>query len=671
MTGILRTFLVGKDALEMGQILAEDRGPTTDDRHGEYVERIAAPATAVSGSRAMVTPELYRDLEVYSAYDGGVERTLMSVLDRTRLRGGRAFLTAAIDNPTDDVAVLRARQATLRRMEARSAGVDGVLQRMAALEPDVLWMFRHAEDAALKTLYDLPFVNVRCLRGLNASPSALSVLNLHRIFVSPAIGLLSPVIYFVIPFLVMRYKLGLRKPFSWWVSCFFASMWDTSAPMEMKCAKILSYAFSLVFYFQSLFTSFEVSTTLQKVCRSITSRVARSNAFFDLATHLQHDCWDEDITAHWFPDLHLTDRDVLDSGTTATLGTSLKAFRSFDHDAAAHVLRRVYALDALTSISATRAAIGGSWVEFASGGDGPRLELVGLRHPGLTSGVTNDWNLGAGTGAARHAVVTGPNAGGKSTLLKGTLLSALLGQTLTIAPCATSCTLTPFHVISSHMNVPDAQGRESLFEAEMMRSKRNLEALSRLTHGQKALVVMDEIFNSTNPVEGIAGAFAVAKRMAAHPGAMCVLSTHYLYLCKLEKVTGKAFCNFRMPVLLDTVASGAPTPTYSLERGISRQYVALELLRASGFGDDVLDDAIAVKEELCAPLTAAKRVRVRGKGRHTRGASGESAGDNAGHRPSDPGDGQESQQTETDRVLASTGDVCVDPVLSQSQPIGC
>ena len=157
--------------------------------------------------------------------------------------------------------------------------------------------------------------------------------------------------------------------------------------------------------------------------------------------------------------------------------------------------------------------------------------------------------------------------------------------------------MTPFQFISSHINVPDNQGHESLFEAEMHRAKRNLDAIKALSEHQLALVVMDEIFSSTNPVEGIAGAFAVAKRLAADPRTLCIISTHYLYLCKLERSTGKAFRNYKMPVVLDSAGITVGRP-FRLCTGISRQYVALELLRKSGFDDDVIADALEVKNEL-------------------------------------------------------------------------
>jgi hypothetical protein len=639
MNSTIRRILMGKDAEERRDML-EAEEDATDTIDAALLGRVVkgsgsggGPLAEIAGVRAITSPELYRDLEVHRSYDGtALGSTLMGAVDHTRLQGGREFLAALLDCPTDDVELLRKRQACLKTLE-RAADASGValkLHDMATVESDVLWMFRYREDESLRTLYDISFFRMWFLRGFNTSSWALTGMNMHRIFVSPLIGLLSPIVYFVVPYLVVRFKFGLKLSFGTYLWLLYKSMVAANdmvkLPSSMRWAKYASYLFSMVFYFQSVFTSFEVSSTLRKVCRSLSTRVSRVTRFFDKAVEVRSAVWSDDIATKWFPRLPLNpSAPPIPPGEhpprfgvlLGNFGSELKAFRTFDHAAAAAVLRSVYAIDALLSIPRARAELGATWADYVepSDGQGPVLELEGMKHPGLRPevAVPNTWILGAG--GARHALLTGPNAGGKSTLLKGVLLSVLMSQTLTIAPCTTSCRLTPFHFISSHINVPDSQGRESLFEAEMHRSKRNLDALKALAPGQRALVVMDEIFSSTNPLEGIAGAFAVAKSMAAHPGALCIISTHYLYLCKLERDTNLAFRNFRMPVQLQLHGgdSRVVAHPYRVRRGVSRQYVALELLRQSGFGDEILDEAITIKRRLLGKEEKTEKVKEKDK----------------------------------------------------------
>jgi DNA mismatch repair ATPase MutS len=118
---------------------------------------------------------------------------------------------------------------------------------------------------------------------------------------------------------------------------------------------------------------------------------------------------------------------------------------------------------------------------------------------------------------------------------------------------------------------------------------------------------MDEIFSSTNPIEGVAAAYSVAKALARHPQTTVMVSTHFHHLGRLASdptVGRRGFVNLQMPVrLARTGAAGEPvasviTYPYLLRRGVSRQYVAIELLAARGFDQSIVEDALAVKAEL-------------------------------------------------------------------------
>ena len=106
-----------------------------------------------------------------------------------------------------------------------------------------------------------------------------------------------------------------------------------------------------------------------------------------------------------------------------------------------------------------------------------------------------------GMGNPNNICITGPNAGGKSTFIKSLCISILLSQTLTVAP-AELFELTPIYYIQTYINIPDCKGKESLFQAEMRRSLKYINKLKELKD-KFSFVIMDEIFSSTNPDEGV------------------------------------------------------------------------------------------------------------------------------------------------------------------------
>jgi len=208
--------------------------------------------------------------------------------------------------------------------------------------------------------------------------------------------------------------------------------------------------------------------------------------------------------------------------------------------------------------------------------------------------------------------------------IKAGVLAVLMGQSLGVLPCRRESTSTPFAFISSQINVPDVKGKRSLFEEEMYRAKTNLDVLRGIaTRGAGlAFIVVDEIFSSTNPVEGIAGACSVAANLGKQERACCIISTHYTYICRLQKTTGRFF-NVQMPVhsneSIEANGSNRSNKSndekekkqyyrypYKVVPGVCRQYIALELLRQNDFDDDVVDEALRVKQALTLTATAAE-----------------------------------------------------------------
>ena len=289
----------------------------------------------------------------------------------------------------------------------------------------------------------------------------------------------------------------------------------------------------------------------------------------------------------------------------------LQTFREFDRGAHAAVLGRLYAVDCLLSILRLRESPGyGKVVLLPVKNAVPSLHVSNGWHPCLAHGaaVKNTYHMGGGA-CPPGLMLTGPNAGGKSTLLKSMMINVLMAQALLTA--AADCVqLTPFRYLNSQVNVPDCKGRTSLFEAEMLRAKGNVDALRALKQvntacapsgSHFAFVIMDEIFSSTNPVEGIAGGYAVAKNIAATGVCVCAISTHFTYLCKLAKRTG-LFQNWQMPVAVHAGTSDFEYP-YKLCRGICTQYIAIELLRRTQFDECIVQDALRVKHAMVTSPT--------------------------------------------------------------------
>jgi hypothetical protein len=129
----------------------------------------------------------------------------------------------------------------------------------------------------------------------------------------------------------------------------------------------------------------------------------------------------------------------------------------------------------------------------------------------------------------KRLVITGPNASGKTTILKMTMLNILFSQQLGHGFYETGTRIRPYQQLHSYLNIPDTSGRDSLFQAESRRCK---EILDKLTPGRH-FCIFDELYSGTNPYEAIASAYGYITHLTKQDNVDFMLTTHYIQLCKL------------------------------------------------------------------------------------------------------------------------------------------
>jgi DNA mismatch repair ATPase MutS len=151
--------------------------------------------------------------------------------------------------------------------------------------------------------------------------------------------------------------------------------------------------------------------------------------------------------------------------------------------------------------------------------------------------------------------------------------------------------MTPFHMIETYLHIPDSKGCSSLFEAEMIRSKEYIDKIKNMDKNKFSFIVLDEIFSSTNYIEGFSGAYAILKKISSFKNTLSITTTHYSDLEILEKETNGKIKNYKFDV---QYANNEIIFNYLLKKGSSRQYIALDLLKKNGFDDDIIENALTI-----------------------------------------------------------------------------
>ncbi len=146
--------------------------------------------------------------------------------------------------------------------------------------------------------------------------------------------------------------------------------------------------------------------------------------------------------------------------------------------------------------------------------------------------VGNDAALG-GVNAPNIALITGPNASGKSTYLRQIALIVFFAQTVSFVP-AVEAVVGLCDRIFTRIGLYDRIGiGESTFMTEMIETA---EILHNAT--ARSLVLLDELGRGTSTFDGLAVARAVLEFIHNHPklNPRTVFATHYHELTELEKL---------------------------------------------------------------------------------------------------------------------------------------
>jgi DNA mismatch repair protein MutS2 len=217
------------------------------------------------------------------------------------------------------------------------------------------------------------------------------------------------------------------------------------------------------------------------------------------------------------------------------------------------------------------------------------LSLIKARHPLLEDNLRRE-NLSMTPvsldmdGTRRILVISGPNAGGKTVVLKTTGLLALMAQSGIPVP-AEEATLPIFdHVLADIGDQQSITNHLSTFSAHVLAIKTMIEETTA-----RSLILLDEIGSSTEPGEGAALARAVLEQFR-EIGSLTIATTHYNRL-KLYAETSSGVANAAMEFNELTLQ-----PTYRLIHGLSGASSGLKIAERLALPKNVLAAAVGFLE---------------------------------------------------------------------------
>jgi len=185
-----------------------------------------------------------------------------------------------------------------------------------------------------------------------------------------------------------------------------------------------------------------------------------------------------------------------------------------------------------------------------------------------------------------NLIITGPNASGKTTVLKSTLINIILTQQF---GCGfyDSAKIAPFKYLHCYLNIPDTSGRDSLFQAEARRCKEILDTISA-NKKDAHFCAFDELYSGTNPEEAETSASAFMLYLQKYKNVSSLLTTHFVKVCKkLDKVPGIQNCKMMAEKIENKIKY-----SYKLTKGISHIKGGINILTDMNYPKEIIDNTV-------------------------------------------------------------------------------
>jgi len=185
----------------------------------------------------------------------------------------------------------------------------------------------------------------------------------------------------------------------------------------------------------------------------------------------------------------------------------------------------------------------------------------------------------------KNFIITGPNASGKTTILKTTMINIIFSQQF---GCGfyKSGSLIPYDNLYCYLNIPDTSGRDSLFQAEARRCKQILDAIKETN--ETHFCVFDELYSGTNPDEAEESATSFMKFLCKNKNVFCMLTTHFSKICT-NLASNIKINNCQMKVIFE---KNNLIYKYKLIDGISTIKGGVTILKNLNYPDEITKNII-------------------------------------------------------------------------------
>lgn len=440
---------------------------------------------------------------------------------------------------------------------------------LAELEKELEPLIKPASELEHETYSELLFLS-DWSKPLNFIPWLLAIWSVLRVYIMPGLSFMLPLLIVIMPYLILKYilRLPMDKKTYWDILYKILkgqmpigtdSTGNTSVTADQSPKDLLKFLGQIGWVgttlFQSMAQPYWNFQHLRKVDDIISKKGLLINKLNNLYNTISTSLESIGIKMYKNP---------LASGTRDAR-TSLASVLT-DPIPARHCLRLLGQIEVLL-VLASRPEI--CPVRWSNQNTSTILKLKDCFDFHVPDKNQKTFNLDLSD--KTHVLLTGPNRGGKSTVLRAVTSSIRLAHTFGCA-FGSDCEMSVLTNMFTCLKPDDLPGTKSRFEREVEFTSGTLRPRG------PAIVLIDELYHSTNPADAKEACKVYLKHLWDQPNTLSIISTHIFDLVEDsdESKVQRLCCPAK------DLGKGQVEFLYGLEPGICKVSSVHELLIAAG-----------------------------------------------------------------------------------------
>jgi hypothetical protein len=495
------------------------------------------------------------------------------------LEGSKLLIKKLIKHPINDRELLIYRQNSF-------VDYDIDIEILKDYEDDILWIYKISEEISDNSSIEILFPSSFIISYINYIEYLLDAYHIYKIYFIPITSILYPVTTFLAPYFYLNNYMKMNISFSSYINTIyyiFSMLLKTTGNFRQDLTKFVTLFLYVGIYLYNMYQTYEIAVFLHDTKYKLHEKMEGLVKFVKHSLNITKNVSKNVLDAFFIIDNNF---EHLDINNTMTDIYKLWKDKQLKNKVSA-LLKTIYGIDVLYAIN--NLLLKNEW--SVPNYNETETTLWSAKNPVLSKEqVSNPINLD------RNIIVTGPNAGGKTTYVKTILSNVILSQTFGITYSLKS-NMILYDTINSFMRVSDELGNKSYFEAEAEYCLNMINKAKDISkYNERGLFLMDEPMHSTPPTEGMATAYSVIEYLSKMSGISLIITTHFHKLVKLEELYPDKFINLSVDAIPQDNKYYFP---YKINKGHSYLCIAIELLDIKDFPKEIIDNAIKMKNKIC------------------------------------------------------------------------